>query len=59
MPGHLLGPNNQSIFLAKWNPARRKEVLLTNNFARILFAKPASTFAEFALSAEGTCQNRA
>jgi hypothetical protein len=35
MPGLLLGPNNQSIFAAKWNPASRKKVLLTNNFARI------------------------
>jgi putative SOS response-associated peptidase YedK len=40
MPGLLLGPNNQSIFSAKWNPASRKKVLLTNNFAHILFANP-------------------
>jgi hypothetical protein len=49
----LLWSQQLEHFSAKWNPVSRKKMLLTNNFARILFANRVSTFAEYALNAEG------
>jgi len=46
MPGRFAWSQQPEHFPAKWNPVSRKKMLLTNNFARILFAKPVSTFAE-------------